>query len=52
MCFVQGLSFRKGSHQLFSASQDKLVKVWNVDEMAFVETLYVLVCYMSILYLM
>ena len=37
----QGLAFRKGSHQLFSASHDKLVKIWSVDDLAYVETLYV-----------
>lgn len=35
----QGLVFRKNSHQLFSASHDRLVKIWNLDEMAYVETL-------------
>ncbi len=35
----QGLSFRKGSHDLYSASHDRSVKVWNVDENAYVETL-------------
>lgn len=38
----QGLSFRKGTHDLYSASHDRSVKVWNVDENAYVETLYVL----------
>lgn len=35
----QGLSFRKGTHDLYSASHDRSVKVWNVDENAYVETL-------------
>uniref|UniRef100_A0A8C4Q0K4 Ribosomal RNA processing 9, U3 small nucleolar RNA binding protein n=1 Tax=Eptatretus burgeri TaxID=7764 RepID=A0A8C4Q0K4_EPTBU len=35
-----GLSFRKGTHELYSASYDRSVKVWNVDEMAYVETLF------------
>ena len=35
----QGLAFRKGSHDLFSASHDRSVKIWNLDEMAYVETL-------------
>lgn len=35
----QGLSFRKGTHQLYSASHDRCVKVWNVAENAYVETL-------------
>ena len=39
-CFLRkGLAFRKGSHQLFSASMDRSVKVWNLDEMAYIETL-------------
>lgn len=39
--FSQGLSFRKGTHDLYSASHDRSVKVWNVDENAYVETLWV-----------
>uniref|UniRef100_S4R828 Ribosomal RNA processing 9, U3 small nucleolar RNA binding protein n=1 Tax=Petromyzon marinus TaxID=7757 RepID=S4R828_PETMA len=35
-----GLCFRKGTHQLYSASHDRSVKVWNVDERAYVETLF------------
>ncbi|KAM9226985.1 uncharacterized protein RG961_006126 [Leptosomus discolor] len=35
-----GLSFRKGTHQLYSASHDRCVKVWNVAENAYVETLF------------
>ncbi|KAL4655971.1 U3 small nucleolar RNA-interacting protein 2 [Arapaima gigas] len=37
---VSGLSFRKGSHDLYSASHDRSVKVWNVAENAYVETLF------------
>ncbi|MBN3302111.1 U3IP2 protein, partial [Amia calva] len=37
---VSGLSFRKGTHDLYSASHDRAVKVWNVDENAYVETLF------------
>ncbi|XP_007551135.1 U3 small nucleolar RNA-interacting protein 2 isoform X1 [Poecilia formosa] len=37
---VSGLSFRKGTHDLYSASHDRSVKVWNVDENAYVETLF------------
>lgn len=37
---VSGLTFRKGTHQLFSASFDRSVKIWNLDEMAYVETLF------------
>ena len=35
----QGLAFRKESHQLFSSSHDRSVKIWNVDERAYIETL-------------
>nr|XP_006630762.1 PREDICTED: U3 small nucleolar RNA-interacting protein 2 [Lepisosteus oculatus] len=37
---VSGLSFRKGTHDLYSASHDRSVKVWNVSENAYVETLF------------
>ncbi|XP_008103296.2 U3 small nucleolar RNA-interacting protein 2 isoform X1 [Anolis carolinensis] len=37
---VSALSFRKGTHQLYSASHDRSVKVWNVAENAYVETLF------------
>lgn len=37
---VSALSFRTGSHDLYSASHDRSVKVWNVDEKAYVETLF------------
>ncbi len=37
--FVTGVTFRKDSHQMFSCSQDRSVKVWSLDEMAYVETL-------------
>uniref|UniRef100_A0A8C4XE79 U3 small nucleolar RNA-interacting protein 2 n=1 Tax=Erpetoichthys calabaricus TaxID=27687 RepID=A0A8C4XE79_ERPCA len=37
---VSGLAFRRGTHQLYSASHDRSVKVWNVDENAYVETLF------------
>ncbi|XP_074952331.1 U3 small nucleolar RNA-interacting protein 2-like isoform X5 [Phalacrocorax aristotelis] len=37
---VSGLSFRKGTHQLYSASHDRCVKVWNVAENAYMETLF------------
>lgn len=36
---VTGLVFRKDSHQLFSCSEDRSVKVWSLDEMVYVETL-------------
>ncbi|NXL09293.1 U3IP2 protein, partial [Mesembrinibis cayennensis] len=37
---VSGLSFRKGTYQLYSASHDRCVKVWNVAENAYMETLF------------
>uniref|UniRef100_A0A8B9BFK1 U3 small nucleolar RNA-interacting protein 2 n=1 Tax=Anser brachyrhynchus TaxID=132585 RepID=A0A8B9BFK1_9AVES len=37
---VSGLSFQKGTHQLYSASHDRSVKVWNAAENAYVETLF------------
>ncbi|XP_034725083.1 U3 small nucleolar RNA-interacting protein 2 isoform X1 [Etheostoma cragini] len=37
---VSGLSFRKGTHDLYSASHDRSIKVWNVDENVYVETLF------------
>ena len=39
LLFLQGLVFQAGSHQLFSCSADRTVKIWNLDEMAYVETL-------------
>ncbi|CRK98612.1 CLUMA_CG012093, isoform A [Clunio marinus] len=37
---VTGLVFRKDSHQMFSCSDDRSVKVWSLDEMVYVETLF------------
>jgi WD40 repeat protein len=37
---VSGLAFREGGHQLFSASFDRTLKQWSLDDMAYVETLY------------
>ncbi|XP_022706052.1 U3 small nucleolar RNA-interacting protein 2-like isoform X1 [Varroa jacobsoni] len=37
---ITGLAFRYGTHQLFSCSADRTVKLWNLDEMAYVETLF------------
>ena len=37
---VSGLAFRIGSHTLYSCSHDRSVKVWNLDEMGYVETLF------------
>lgn len=36
---VAGLVFRKGTHELYSAAKDRSVKIWSVDELAYVESL-------------
>jgi len=37
---VTALTFRMGTHQLFSGSTDRTIKLYNIDQMAYVETLY------------
>jgi len=37
---VTAVCFRRGSNQLFTASRDRTVKIWSLDELAYVETLY------------
>ncbi|KPM35207.1 putative WD repeat-containing protein C2E1P5.05 [Neonectria ditissima] len=37
---ITGLVFRRGTNQLYSCSKDRTVKVWSLDEMAYVETLF------------
>lgn len=37
---ITGLAFRRGTNQLYSCSKDRTVKVWSLDEMAYVETLF------------
>lgn len=37
---VIGLAFRRGTNQLYSSSRDRTVKVWSLDELAYVETLF------------
>jgi ribosomal RNA-processing protein 9 len=32
--------FRKKSHTLYSCSDDRSVRVWSLDEMGYVETLF------------
>lgn len=36
---VTGVVFRRDTHQMFSTSRDRSVKVWSLDEMAYVESL-------------
>lgn len=37
---ISALSFRQGTHQLFSASLDRAVNMWSLDDMAYVDTLF------------
>ncbi len=37
---VTALAFREGSHQLFSASLDRTVKMWSLDDRAYMDTLF------------
>ena len=37
---VSGLVFRRGSNTLYSCSWDRSVKIWAVEERAYVETLF------------
>jgi hypothetical protein len=37
---VSGLAFRAGTHELFSASFDRTVKIWSLDDRAYVDTLF------------
>lgn len=37
---VTALSFQVGAMTLFSASTDRTVKVWNIDQLAYVDTLF------------
>lgn len=36
---VTSLVFRKDTHELYSGSKDRSVKIWSLDEMAYVESL-------------
>ncbi|KAJ1988970.1 pre-rRNA processing protein, partial [Coemansia thaxteri] len=36
---VTGLVFRRGINHLYSCSADRMVKLWNVDELAYMDTL-------------
>ncbi|KAH6658362.1 WD40-repeat-containing domain protein [Truncatella angustata] len=37
---VLALAFRRNSNQLYSASKDRTIKVWSLDDMAYIETLF------------
>jgi len=37
---ITGLAFRHGTGQLFSCSEDRTVKIWSLDDMAYVDTLF------------
>ncbi|CAM1508276.1 Fc.00g051240.m01.CDS01 [Cosmosporella sp. VM-42] len=37
---ITALAFRRGTNQLYSCSKDRTVKVWSLDELAYVETLF------------
>ena len=37
---VTGLAFQRGTNQLYSCSKDRTIKVWSLDELAYVETLF------------
>ena len=37
---VTGLAFREGTHQLFSCSLDRTVKMWSIDDRAYMDTLF------------
>ena len=37
---ISGLVFRRGTHTLYSSSWDRSVKIWSVEERAYVETLF------------
>ena len=37
---VTGLTFRHNTGQLFSCSEDRTLKIWSVDDMAYIDTLF------------
>ena len=37
---VLSVSFRRNTHTLFSASADRTIKIWSLDEMAYIDTLF------------
>jgi ribosomal RNA-processing protein 9 len=37
---ITALSFREGTHTLFSASADRTVKLWSLDDRAYMDALF------------
>lgn len=37
---VTALAFRSGTHELFSGSRDRSVKIWSLDDLAYVDALF------------
>lgn len=37
---VTSLAFREGTHQLYSGSLDRSIKIWSLEDMAYVDTLF------------
>ena len=37
---ITGLVFRENTHQLYSSSSDRTVKLWSIDDRAYVDTLF------------
>jgi len=37
---VSSLAFRDGTHTLYSAAYDRTIKIWSLDDAAYVDTLF------------
>lgn len=37
---VTCLAFREGTHELYSGSLDRSIKLWSLDDLAYVDTLF------------
>lgn len=37
---IYSLSFREGTRTLYSASEDRCLKIWSLEDMSYVDTLY------------
>jgi ribosomal RNA-processing protein 9 len=49
---VSAVKFRRGQNQLYTASFDRTIKVWNIDEMSYLDTMFGhqdVVCHMDTL---